>query len=83
MGKAYFDQSDRPKAIPYFEQIISDYPKCFQAPEALYLKGVSGYIEGHDVADLIGIYDHLKSEYPSSEWSMRADPYRLLKGITR
>jgi tetratricopeptide (TPR) repeat protein len=79
MGKACFNQPDRPKAISYFEEIITSYPKCFQAPEAIYLKGVSRFIVGHDVADLIGIYDHLKSEYPNSEWCMRADPYRLLK----
>lgn len=79
MGRTYFDQPDRPKAISYFEQIIASYPRSFQAPEAVYFRGVSRYIETHDAANLIAIYDHLKSEYPESEWSMRANPYRLLK----
>jgi len=79
MGKTYFDQPDRPKAISYFEQIISSYPTCFQAPGAIYFRGVSRYIESHDAANLIAIYDQLKAEYPDSEWFMRSDPYRLLK----
>ena len=49
------------------------------APEAVYLDGVSRYIETHEVANLIGIYDRLKAEYPDSPWLTRADPYRLLK----
>lgn len=48
-------------------------------PETIYLKGVSGYIESHDVAHLIGIFDKLSAEYPGSPWVTRADPYRLLK----
>jgi len=79
IGKVFFDQPDRPKAISYFKQITMAYPESFQAPEAVYLKGVSQYIEDHDVANLFDIYECLKSRYPDSEWLMRADPYRLLK----
>jgi tetratricopeptide (TPR) repeat protein len=79
MGRAYFNRPDRPKASVCFEEIIVDYPSSFQAPEAIYLKGVSQYIESHNVDHLIGIYDRLVADYPKSEWLMRADPYRLLK----
>ncbi|SEM46017.1 Tetratricopeptide repeat-containing protein [Syntrophus gentianae] len=79
MGKTYFDKPDRTKAIACFEQIPTSYPRSSQAPEAIYLSGVAQYIEGHDVANLIEIYDRLKSGYPDSQWLMRADPYRLLK----
>jgi hypothetical protein len=79
MGKACFNKPDRPKAASFFEQIIKEYPKSFQAPEAVYLNGVSRYIESHDITNLIGIYDRLAADHPGSEWFMRAAPYRLLK----
>ena len=79
MGKAYFNRPDRPKAGACFERIIADYAFSVQVPEAVYLKGVSQYIESHDVAHLVGIYDRLAADYPESQWLMRADPYRLLK----
>lgn len=79
MGKAYFNKPDRLKARDCFEQLIAKFPKSFQTPEAIYLRGVSGYIETHDVSNLVGIYDRLSTEHPGNQWTMRADPYRLLK----
>lgn len=79
MGKAKFNQPDRPAASKYFEKILSDYSNNSLAPEAVYLNGVSRFIDGHDVSNLIGIYDRLKADYPDSPWLTRADPYRLLK----
>ncbi len=79
MGKAHFNRAERPAAIKFFERVVAEFPKSFQVPEAVYLMGVSRYIETKDVAHLIGIYDRLASEHPQSQWLMRADPYRLLK----
>lgn len=79
MGKAKFNLPDRPAAWDYFGRIITYYPANGLAPEAVYLNGVSRYIETHDVTNLIGIYDRLAADYPDSPWLMRADPYRLLK----
>ena len=79
MGKAYFNKPDRQKACDCLEQVINSYPQSFQAQEAIYLRGVAGYIETHDVGNLIGIYDRLTTDFPGSQWAMRADPYRLLK----
>jgi len=79
MGKAKFNQPDRPAARNYFQRIISDYPANGLAPEAIYLNGVAGFIDTHDISHLIGIYDSLASDYPDSPWLTRADPYRLLK----
>ena len=79
MGKAYFNQSDRQRAVSCFERIVTEYPRSFQVQEAIYLQGVSRFIESHDVANLIDIYDRLASEHPDSQWLMLADPYRLLK----
>lgn len=79
MGKVKFNLPDRTAASNCFGRIIAEYPKNSLAPEAVYLNGVSRYIESHDVANLIGIYDCLAAEYPDSPWLTRADPYQLLK----
>lgn len=79
IGKAKFNAPDRPAACDCFGNILSNYPSSSLAPEAVYLNGVSRYIETHDVTNLIGIYDRLADEYPESPWLTRADPYRLLK----
>ena len=79
IGKAKFNEPDRPAACDCFGNILSSYPSSSLAPEAVYLNGVSRYIETHDVTSLIGIYDRLADEYPDSPWLTRADPYRLLK----
>jgi hypothetical protein len=79
MGKAKFNLPDRPAACDCFDRILADYPGNSLAPEAVYLAGVSRFIEGHDVSHLIGIYDRLEADYPASPWLTRADPYKLLK----
>lgn len=79
MGKASFNRPDRPAACGCFEKILANYPASSLAPEAVYLNGVSRYIETRDVANLIGIYDRLATDYTDSRWLTRADPYRLLK----
>lgn len=79
MGKAKFNQADRLAACGYFEKILADYPSSSLAPEAVYLNGVSRYIETHDVKNLTGIYDLLAAQYANSPWLTRADPYKLLK----
>lgn len=79
MGKTSFNRPDRLTACRCFEKILADYPTSSLAPEAVYLNGVSRYIETRDVVNLIGIYDRLATDYPDSRWLTRADPYRLLK----
>src|SRR6185369_11181461 len=59
MGKAKFDLPDRAAACDCFGKILADYPKSSFAPEAVYMNGVSRFIDGHDIAHLIGIYDRL------------------------
>ncbi len=79
MGKTYFDQANRPAAISLFQRVITEYPKNSLAPEAVYMKEVSNFIQTHDPSHLVAIYDRLASEYPDSPWVTRADPYRFLK----
>ena len=81
MGKAQFNLPDRVAACGCFDRIVEEYPDSSQAPEAVYLRGVSRYIETREVTNLIAIYDHLADDYPDSPWLIRADPYRLLKKV--
>jgi hypothetical protein len=79
MGKVFFNQANLPAAIYWLNRIIAEYPDNSLAPETVYLKGVSNYLQTHDVIHLIEIYNRLEEEYPDSPWFTRADPYRLLK----
>jgi len=79
LGKAKFNQPDRAAAGKYFEKLLAGYPKNSLAPEAVFMNGVSKFIDAHDISHLIDIYDRLKADYPDSPWLTRADPYRLLK----
>lgn len=78
LGKASFDRGDRSAAIRFFERILKEYPQSGAAPEAIYLKGVSGYIESHDVNHLKDLHKALQRDFPASTWAMRASPYGLL-----
>jgi len=79
IGKAKFNLPDRVAACEAFDRVIDEYPHDSLAPEAVYLLGVSRYIESRDVTHLIALYDRLTAEYPESTWVTRAAPYRLLK----
>jgi len=78
MGKVYFDQELVNEALETFEKIVEEYPKSDSTAEALYLKGVSEYKKTHDAKPLKLAYELLQAGYPSSVWTKRAYPYRLL-----
>ena len=78
MGKAYFDREKFEAAMALFDQLLQGYPKSDAAPEAVYLRGVSQYKSSHNAKPLKEAYERLKTDYPSSEWTKRAQPYRLL-----
>jgi len=78
IAKCHFDREKFSEAIATFEEILKDYPKSEAAPEAAYMRGVSLYKSTHNSEHLKDIYKRLQSEYPSSEWAKRAQPYRLL-----
>jgi hypothetical protein len=77
-AKTDFDRDNFDGAIKILESLLSDYPKSSSAPEAVYLHGVSRYKSTHDAKPLKAAYERLKAEYPESEWTNRAYPYRLL-----
>ena len=78
IAKSYFDRERFSEALSTLDKILTEYPKSDSAPEALYLKGVSGYKSTHKPKPLKDAYEELLSKYPSSEWTKRAYPYRLL-----
>ena len=78
MAKCHFDFEQFEKAIPLLEELLSKYPQSDSTPEAIYLRGVSRYKHTHDAKMLKDVYEKLQKDYPSSEWTKRASPYRLL-----
>ncbi len=78
-GKAYFDNGQFDKALKFFEEVISRYPKSASAPEAIFYRGVASYKSTHDGKPLRHAYDKLTAEFPEHEWTKRAYPYRLIE----
>jgi len=80
LGKAKidFDHEDFGKALVTLEDLLKDYPKSGAAPEAIFLRGVCGYKSTHNPKALKEAYEKLAKDYPDSEWTKRAYPYRLI-----
>ena len=78
VAKCHFDRENFSKAILILEELLMDNPKSEVAPEAVYVRGVALYKSTHSAEHLKEIYKRLQREYPSSEWTKRAQPYRLL-----
>ena len=77
-AKIHFDLNEFKEALSNLEKILSDFSKSSSAPEAIYLKGVCLYKSTKSPKGLKEAYEQLQSQYPQSEWSKRAYPYRLL-----
>ena len=78
IAKSYFDRERFSEALSTLDKLIKDYPNSDSVPEALYLQGVSKYKSTHNPKPLKEAYEQLQAKYPSSEWTKRAYPYRLL-----
>lgn len=79
IAKAHFAKDEFEAALETLGRLISDYADSEAAAEAIYLNGVSGYKSSSDPKKLREAYERLKSEYPASEWTKRAYPYRLIE----
>ncbi len=77
-AKSDFDQGQFKEALSRLDKVLADYPKSDSAAEAIYFQGVSKYKNTHDAKPLKEAYEQLQARYPSSEWTKRAYPYRLL-----
>ena len=78
LGKVFFDNENFDEALKHFDRLLSDYAGSDSAPEGIFLRGVCRYKSTHDPKLLKEGYEKLQAEYPSSEWTKRAYPYRLL-----
>jgi len=80
IAKMYFDEGNLDNAARNFEK-LADYPNSNSTPEAIYWRGVSKYKSTHDPTALKETYQYLEAKYPSSEWTKRANPYKLLEPL--
>ncbi|MBA4395465.1 MAG: hypothetical protein C0407_18090 [Desulfobacca sp.] len=78
ISKVNFDLEKFENALADLEKIITEFPESKAIPEAIFLRGVAGYKSSHDPKPLKAAYEKLQAEYPTSEWTDRALPYRLL-----
>ena len=78
IGKSYFETDQFNEAIGSLEKLLEEYPESGSAPEAIFLRGVCRYKSTQNPEPLKAAYEQLTAEYPSSEWTKRAYPYRLL-----
>lgn len=78
LGKYHFDHDRFDQALAGLEQLLADHGRSDSAPEAVFLRGVCGYKQSHDPKPLKAAYERLRVDFPDSEWTKRAYPYRLL-----
>lgn len=77
-GMVHFDHNELEKAAGIFESIQNDHADSDSAPQALFFNAVCKYKINHAAEPLKEVYGKLQNQYPSSIWSKKALPYRLL-----
>lgn len=77
-AKVFSDLELFDKAFGVLGKLLSAYSTSDAAPEAMFVRGVCGYKSTHNPAPLKEAYEQLQKQYPQSEWTKRAYPYRLL-----
>jgi len=78
MAKVHFDLNQFPEALAFIEKVLADFPKSGSAAEAIFLRGVSIFKSANNPKALKDAYEQLQAQYPESDWTKRAYPYRLL-----
>ena len=78
MAKVHFNHERLENVLPTLHALQADYPKSAAVPEAIFLEGVSRFKQGHEPKTLKDAYEQLQADFPASEWTQRAYPYRLL-----
>ncbi len=77
-GRYYLDTDQFPEARGMFEEVISQSPQANAVPEAIFFLGVTRYKHTHDPKPLREAYELLTAKYPQSDWTKRAEPYKLI-----
>ncbi|MDD5244621.1 MAG: hypothetical protein PHU49_11460 [Syntrophorhabdaceae bacterium] len=78
IAKTYYELDMFPEALANLEKVIQGYRQSAAMPEAIFYRGVCLYKSSHDPKPLKQAYEKLQADYPQSEWTKRALPYRLL-----
>ncbi len=78
IAKVHFNHNRSEEALPVLHALQAQYPKSTAVPEAIYLEGVCRFKQNHEAKTLKDAYEQLQADFPASEWTQRAYPYRLL-----
>ena len=78
-GKSHFDRGEFEQAMRLLDKVLDEYGQSYWAPEAVYYRAVSRYKSTHNPEPLKKGYEELQADYPSSMWTKKAAPYRLLE----
>ena len=78
IAKSHFDRERFREALSTLDKLLEGYPRSDSAPEGIYIRGVCRYKSTHEAKPLKEAFEQLQAKYPSSEWTRRAYPYRLL-----
>jgi hypothetical protein len=75
MGLAYtsLDNKHYEEADKRFQRVVDEYPDSFDAPEALYMVGVSKYRTTDDGNYLEQYWNEVMERYPDSRWAQAGD----------
>lgn len=78
IAKVHFDRGEQGQVQPPLGELLDRYPQSSAAPEALYLSGITRYKQTRDLKALRAVYEKLRADYPSSEWTERASVYETV-----
>jgi len=77
-AKTELDLQNYDLAIKCFNDVIDKYKGTIAVPQAIFYLGVAGYLSSHDAKKLRAAFDRLTEEFPGSEWTTKATPYKLI-----
>jgi tetratricopeptide (TPR) repeat protein len=78
IAKVRMDAKQYDTAMIPLKNLLEVFPKSYAVPEAIYFMGVILYKQRNTPAKLKEAYERLLTDYPDSQWTKRASPYRLL-----
>lgn len=79
IGRLELQHANYAKAASLFSDIVSKYAQSEEAPEAVYFMGVARFKTTKDLKAMKKAYEDLKSKYPNSSWTKKAQPYGAVK----
>ncbi len=76
IGRMRLDKGEYQGAILDFDKLIATSSKSDYVAEAIYFRGVARYKLTNDLSSMKEAYDKLSQDYPDSEWTEKAYPYK-------